>query len=385
MKRILTIWLTLLLAGGIAWADFELLLEDGRVLSGVDVRRQKGEYALKMADGQTISIPEELVAEVRITAGYAQEFGMVNDAQPLQVAGDEIDLDDENRPFSGLTKGQPEQLEGDPVRPPRTAEQTKALGPPAEFKRDIIDPNWRPESVFNASNDVTNFNPSTWSESIVDNSWVPESDYTQKSDVSNFAPSTWSDGVVDNSWKPSDGFSKRGTSFRRDVSEAGRLSSRPVLAYDTTRRPAGQILPASATTVRRLGSARLSLVSSISAVSTPPSTAAALQGSQGSPATVATTSASAAGLPVAVCTWCARFNLASVSGSRRRPTQQGPPTADRIRDCARNLLRVGGPASKSDHDGELDVRWIIDEAFAGLPLDLYKVLLGGEGKETVGR
>lgn len=382
MKRLLVILLPVvvslawLAAGGPLLADFELLLEDGRVLNGVDVRREKGEYLLQMADGQTVSIPEELVAEVRITAGHAAGFGMV-EAEPQQLEGDAVDLDDENRPASGMVRGHAEVLAGEEIRPPRTSEQTKALGPPAEFSKGVIDPTWRPESVFNASNDVTNFNPSTWAEDIVDHSWTPSSDYTQKSDVSNFAPSTWSESIVDNSWKPTDGFSKRESSFRRDTSDAGPFGGRPLLAYDLGSRPANQVLPASAGTVRRLGSARLSLVPALSSV-----TATTSAPSKPSPAGTAASGSSYRALPVAACTWCARFRLGTVSGTTRRPARQGPPADDLIRGCAAKLIPDASSLSETaqasaDTDEEIEVRWIIDDAFAALPLDLYEATVGG--------
>jgi len=362
----LAIALSALLAGA-TLANFELLLEDGRLLSGVDVRREEGQYLLEMLDGQTIPIPEELVAEVRITAGVAP--GVVK-ADPLQVAGNEIDLDDEDRPASGLVKGTPEVLAGELVRPPRTSEQTAALGPPAEFARDIIDPNWRPESVFNASNDVTNFAPSTWAESIIDHDWKPESDYTQKSDVSNFAPSTFTESIIDNSWQPQDGFRKQGTSFQRDLSELHRLIREPVLARATTQH-FGQLMPAAS--VRRPGAARLTLSGLTGTSVGRPLTAMRASWAPSIPVSVATSG----GLPVSSCTWCPRFTLASTSrAARRSAPRDGPPTATLIRSCAESLFEpLLAASTEADDAAQLSVHWIIDEAFAELPIDLYEGLL----------
>jgi hypothetical protein len=190
-----------------ALADFELLLEDGRLLSGVDVRREGGEYLLEQEGGQVGPVPEELVAEVRITAGYARG---VRRTEPETLAGQEIDLDseDEDRPPSGVRRTGPTVLAGDKIRPPRTSEQVAALGEPSKFAGNIIDPYWRPESVFNASNDVTEFNPARWADDIVDPTWKPSSDYTQGTDVTEFSPSSFSDNIVDPSWKPEDGFKR---------------------------------------------------------------------------------------------------------------------------------------------------------------------------------
>ena len=69
---LIPVFLLLLLSSGlVALADFELLLEDGQLLSGIDVRHENGQYLLELGTGHVLSIPEELVAEVRITAGSA--------------------------------------------------------------------------------------------------------------------------------------------------------------------------------------------------------------------------------------------------------------------------------------------------------------------------
>jgi hypothetical protein len=312
-----------------AVADFELLLGDGQLLSGVDVRRVRGEYLLELESGQTLSIPEELVAEVRITAGVARD---VRKAEPRQLEGKELDLDDEEAPHTGVRKADPEVLAGDEVNPPRTSEQLEALGDPARFSKGVFNPNWRPESVYDRSNDVSDFNPSTWTDSVIDPNWQPDSDYTWSSDVSDFSPSRFTDSIIEPSWEPRDGFEKTATSLQQDVSRTG----------------SGRLTLTAARVISRPDSAL--------PVSTP---------------AVATAS---------TCTWCPRFTLTTTSKSRTRqtPRKRGTPTADRIRACAEELLEplLSSPSPTEPAAVEsLSVRWIIDEAFARLPIALYEGLL----------
>ena len=44
-----------------------LVLTDGRVVEGTDVRRRDATYQLTLASGEVLSLPEALVREIRLT------------------------------------------------------------------------------------------------------------------------------------------------------------------------------------------------------------------------------------------------------------------------------------------------------------------------------
>ena len=172
--------------------EVKLILRDGRVLTGSDVRREHGNYYLTVEGGGVIPIPEPLVERVALSATGSTEPRPVEGAGPIEMA---------TRP--------PAQLAGPPVEAPRPADQARVLGEPSRFQPGVFDPYWRPESDWdaNATDPHRNdFAPSTWAESVVDTDWRPQSAYTE--DHTQFAPSKWQSGVVDSGWVPQDGFRK---------------------------------------------------------------------------------------------------------------------------------------------------------------------------------
>ncbi len=305
-----------------AFADFELLLEDGQLLSGIDVKRKDGQYLLEIEPGHVLSIPYELVVEVRITAGSARG---VRKAVPEQLAGDAIPLDGDDRPASGMQKSDPEVLAGDDFAPPRRSEQIEALGEPSRFTESVIDHDWRPGSDWDIK-DETEFNPSTWAGGI-DNRWQPTSDYTERTDVTEFRPSRWSRGLPLTTWRPEDGFRKKKSAWQRATAGSGEAQL------------------ATATSATRRGSVPT-------------------------------------GTSVTTCSWCSRFTLAPTSASRRLVTSvsvtERRPSAVEIRSCAEEIfepLVAEGASSIADlreRQERLVVRWIEDQAFAGLPIRLYE-------------
>ncbi len=92
---------------------------------------------------------------------------------------------------------------------PRTFEQLDVFGEPStSFPRSIVDPRWRPESDWDNSTHLNNFNPSRWYQAPIDPSWEPQPAFTENDDVTNFNPSRWQMGTLDPNWYPKDGFKR---------------------------------------------------------------------------------------------------------------------------------------------------------------------------------
>jgi hypothetical protein len=150
----------------------ELELVDGRVLAGTDVRREGDVYVLTLEGGNTIALPVELVATVRL-------FGT----------------------------GTPRNLAGHEAKVPTPSEQLEVLGEPARFQKSIVDSTWVPESDWDMDPEKqNNFRPSTWQESPIDPNWKPTSAWDESKDVMARGRSTWQKSPIDSSWTPTDGF-----------------------------------------------------------------------------------------------------------------------------------------------------------------------------------
>jgi len=201
----------LVLAIGVIVATSEVVLQDGRVIVGIEVRRDGDNYVIVLENGQAIVLPMALVETVRLGAEpepepeerYDPRTGLTR-SEPQELAAPLP------KGAVGVVISEPRQLAGDPVRVPTTDEQLAVFGKPAEFQKDIIDNRWEPTSDWNMDPKTqNNFAPSTWSQDIVDHSWEPTSDWNMDPKTqNNFAPSTWSKSIVDNSWTPTDGFAR---------------------------------------------------------------------------------------------------------------------------------------------------------------------------------
>jgi hypothetical protein len=152
-------------------AGTELVLRDGRVLSGKEVERDAGDYILTLEDGSSITLPAEFVESVRLTG-----------------------------------EGEPRTLAGEPIREPSREEQLQVLGPPSRFKEDIVDNDWEPTNDWEMTPEKNNFNPSTWSKPPLDPSWEPESSWDENKDVLASGRTKWKESIIDPSWSPTDGF-----------------------------------------------------------------------------------------------------------------------------------------------------------------------------------
>jgi len=157
-----------LLAPLAGFAGSSLVLSDGQVIKGTEIKRDGDSYLVTLADGNVAVFPSSLVKEIK------------------------FDDDPAPTPPPGLVYAKPEQLAG-PVIPPSTQDpndQMKVLGPPTQ-----------------------------WSKSAVDTTWVPTNAYDPNADVMAGSKSTWSKNAVDTTWKPQDGFGFKNLSFKGAVEQ----------------------------------------------------------------------------------------------------------------------------------------------------------------------
>ena len=140
MRILAGLILGLVLAGPVL-AGTELVLEDGRVLQGVDVRRDGDLYLLEQESGGVLPIPVELVREVRLKQDRPKPDPRtgITYREPETLAGSS------KRP-QGVVPGEPEVLAGRENKTPTRSEQLGALGSPSKFSKGIIDPSWTPSS-----------------------------------------------------------------------------------------------------------------------------------------------------------------------------------------------------------------------------------------------
>jgi hypothetical protein len=191
------------------WADVEILLRDGRLLKGTDVRREGDLYLLQHESGTVLPLPLALVMEVRLLeTGPSPEpppsvidptTGITYRREAATLAGSE------ERP-PGLVPAGPQTLAGlDPVL--RTeAEQLAALGPAASFRHGVIDPTWIPGSDWlEPDPEAALWSYVRWRQGAVDASWQPRSGWGTE-DVLEGSRASWSVAPLDASWQPRSGF-----------------------------------------------------------------------------------------------------------------------------------------------------------------------------------
>jgi hypothetical protein len=167
-----------------AFASSSLVLNDGQVIKGSEIKRQGDAYLVTMADGNKVAFPVVLVKELRF-----DDDGLAPAPLPDPV----------------------EKAWRDPK------DQLKALGPPTQWSPNAVDTTWAPVSGFDVDKDVLAHSRSTWSKSAVDTTWVPKSGFDMSKDVFAGRHSIWSKDAVDTTWKPSDGFGYKPPSFKSIV------------------------------------------------------------------------------------------------------------------------------------------------------------------------
>jgi len=170
------------LAGPAVLAGTSVVLTDGQVIKGTDVRREGDSYLVTMPGGSIVPFPAQLVKEVRL-----------EDDAPA-------------KPPPGFDTSGPRQLAG-PVLPSQDpGDQLAVFGPPSKWSKDVVDTTWVPTSAYDPSKDVLAGSRTKWAENAVDTTWVPTSAYDPSKDVLEGSRSKWSKDAIDTTWQPTDGF-----------------------------------------------------------------------------------------------------------------------------------------------------------------------------------
>ena len=202
-----------------------LVLTDGRIVEGEDLRREGSNYQLTLVSGEVVSLPEGLVREVRLTDAGTK-------AAP-----------------TGIRAAGAETLAGDVAsrRAPQTESQRRAIGPPARFVDPKVDPSWVPTPSVDPSLDVLAPQRASFVPSRVDPNWTADSAFDGNVDVLAASRSTFTPSAVDPLWRPRDGFARAPTSpvsrerfFAAAVAAAGTASPETAFAPD---RCAALLLP----------------------------------------------------------------------------------------------------------------------------------------------
>ncbi len=203
MKRLLALLsLTAMITAGVmpSRSGSSVVLDDGRVVEGIDVRREGDLVLVTLATGEVVTLPASAVREIRLGGeppSRTPPTGLT-EGPPQQLAG---------QPAAGLVDSGPAQLAGTPVPPPQTSDQLAVFGGPAKWARDPV------ESTFHATEwqmdpPEANWNPSKWATAPTDPTWVPTSGFDTTKDVLAPSRSTWRQGSTPSAWVPTDGFKK---------------------------------------------------------------------------------------------------------------------------------------------------------------------------------
>ena len=211
MRSILGIVAFVTIVGSIApiFADAELLLTDGTVLKGVEVRLEGGLYLLELDSGEVAAIPAALVRELRLLDVRTTEEGttvsVASDVARPASQQDPLGHFVETRP--GWRRGAPQDVAGTPWRLHDAQQQTAVFGPPARFQTGLPF-RFKPVHAWDRSIDVLAGNRSTWPRPILDPVWKPSSAFDPGVDVLAASRSTWPSAPLAMSWNPSNSFSR---------------------------------------------------------------------------------------------------------------------------------------------------------------------------------
>ena len=188
----LALAIALALSVGPTIADAFLRLTDGRVLEGLDVRRDGDVYLLSLPGDTVMPVPVALVAEVGIR-GSREEAPAAPPEPPSTVP-------------TGLTYTEtPRVLAGQEVRPTTPSEQLAVFGKPAEFQQDVVRSGLGP-TYWQPDPSQHNWAPSQWAKAPIDSEWHPTSAYDPNANVMAGSETKWAHSIVDSSWTPTDGF-----------------------------------------------------------------------------------------------------------------------------------------------------------------------------------
>jgi hypothetical protein len=209
------------LAPSVLLAGSSLLLNDGQIIKGTDVRRDGDSYLVTMAGGNTVAFPAALVKEVR------------------------LDDDGPPKPPPGWDYSGPKTLAGPDVPGNQDpSQQLKVFGPPTQWSKNAVDTTWVPTNAYDPNVDVMANSKSKWSKSAVDTTWVPTNAYDTNADVMANSKSTWKQDAVDTTWKPQDGFGFKPLSYKepgtaQTPAEVAALTAAPAPYGGEVARPMG--------------------------------------------------------------------------------------------------------------------------------------------------
>jgi hypothetical protein len=195
--------LATVLCSAAALAASSLILTDGQVIKGSEIRRDGDSYLVTMSDGNTAVFPAGLVKSVAIG----------DDAPPAAPPGFD---------YSGARN-----LAG-PTLPPGyqdPSEQLKVFGPPTQWAKNVVDTTWVPTNAYDPNVDVMAGSRSTWSKNAVDTTWTPTNAFDPNADVMKNTRSTWSKDAVDTTWKPQDGFGFKPLGYKEPAKLPGEIAS----------------------------------------------------------------------------------------------------------------------------------------------------------------
>jgi len=208
--------LVALMVAAPALAAFQLVLKDGRTLSGVDMERVNGNYVLIQSSGERLTLAADQVTEVRIIGDDVLLKENAAGNQSGAEEGDPSEAEEEDEPVGTnlaggdvsdrIVRGEPSVLAG--------GEVMDMNNPPAEAlagdrDRPLQPGEWRPEGDWGQNDD--GWLKDGWVTETPDRTWTPDSDYATDLEDNNWNPSTWTKPAIDPTWTPTDAYG-RGTS-----------------------------------------------------------------------------------------------------------------------------------------------------------------------------
>lgn len=211
MRQILGIAMLVTIAGWMTpvVAEAELLLTDGTILKGVEVRLEGGFYLLELDGGEIAAIPAELVRELHLLDLRRTEegttVGVGSDVARPESQQDPLSRFVETRP--GWRRGAPQDVAGTPWRFHDAQQQTAVFGQPSRFQPGLPF-RFKPVHAWDRSNDVLSGSRSSWPRSILDPVWKPQAAFDPHVDVLAASRSTWPSAPRATSWNPSNSFSR---------------------------------------------------------------------------------------------------------------------------------------------------------------------------------
>jgi hypothetical protein len=182
----------LVLAGALAEASSSLVLTDGQIIKGTDVKREGDSYLVTMLGGNTVAFPSALVKEVK----FEDDPPVVRAPQGFDLSGPKT------------LAGPGEFISQDPK------DQMKVFGGPSQWPKNVVDTTWVPTSAYDPDVDVLAGSRSTWAKNAIDTTVVPKSAYDPNVDVMAGSRSTWAKSAVDTTWKPTDSWGFKPLSFK---------------------------------------------------------------------------------------------------------------------------------------------------------------------------